>query len=86
MYLPLPYPFYRGKNSSTAVKLTSPESRRRNEKHVPRLVEEPSQVVEPKDKGMANREMMRKLEDQSMRCQKPEIPESKKGKKEGKQV
>lgn len=38
--------------------------------------EELSQIVEPKDKDMENREIVRKLEDYSAQCQKILIPKS----------
>lgn len=56
--------------------MTSPDSQKRNEKHVQGSVEELSQIVEPKDKALENREMVRKLEDYSVQCQKILIPES----------
>lgn len=50
--------------------MTSPEPHLRNEKHVQGLVEELFQVVEPKNTGMENREMIRKLEDHLVQCLK----------------
>lgn len=54
--------------------MTSPEPHMRNEKHVQGLFEELFQVVEPKNKGMKNREMIRKLEDQLVQCLKNRNP------------
>lgn len=50
--------------------MTSPESHRRNGKRVQVLVESHFQVVEQKDKAVENGEVIRKLEDQSVQCQK----------------
>lgn len=49
------YPFSEGKYELQRSQVTSPESHRRNGKHVQGLVEELCQIVEPKDKGMENR-------------------------------
>lgn len=50
--------------------MTSPESHRINGKRVQALVESHFQVVEQKDKAVENGEVIRKLEYQSVQCQK----------------
>lgn len=61
--------------------MTSPEPHMRYEKHVQGLVEELFQVVEPKNKGMENREMIRKLEDRLVQCVKNRNPRKQEQKK-----